>query len=119
MTRVSSSLDRNRAPLSPTDGGGSYGTFHYTIYDPPEGHPVYNRPMPDSNWTNNRLPVPLLDRVLTHWVLCVLSLFSFWGDPLSRPGGVAYGDDIRKTYSNAATGVRACVDCLRPNVHQS
>lgn len=86
VARVSDPLDRNRAPLSPTAGGGSYGTFHYTIYDPPEGHPVYNRPMPDSSWTNN-------------------SLFSFWGDPLSRPGGVAYGDDIQKTYSNAATGV--------------
>mmetsp|Transcript_30133 Transcript_30133/g.90269 ORF Transcript_30133/g.90269 Transcript_30133/m.90269 type:complete len:980 (+) Transcript_30133:3-2942(+) len=83
---VSSTLDRNNAPLSPTDGGGSYGTFHYTIYDPPTGHPVYNKPMPDWTWSNK-------------------SLFSFWGDPLSRPGGVKYDGDINKTYSNPATGV--------------
>lgn len=68
-----SPLDRNNAPASPVaGGGGSYGTFKYTIYEPPAGHPVYNKPMPDWTWTNN-------------------SLFSFWADPLSRPGGVAYG----------------------------
>jgi hypothetical protein len=33
------------------------------------------------------------------------SLFSFWHDPLSRPGGVYYGTDIAKNYSNAGTGV--------------
>ena len=33
-------LDRNNAPLHKTDGGGAYGTFQYTIYDPPSGHPV-------------------------------------------------------------------------------
>ena len=42
--------------------------------------------MPDWTWTNN-------------------SLFSFWGDPLSRPGGLLYKGDINKTYANAATGV--------------
>lgn len=81
-----SGLDRNKAPATPTDGGGSYGTFHYTIYDPPAGHPVYNKPMPDWSWTNN-------------------SYFTFWGDPLSRPAGVKYGSQITKNYSNAGTGV--------------
>ena len=79
-------LDRNRAPLHPTDGGGSYGTFKQTIFDPPKGHPVYNKPMPGWNWSNN-------------------SFFSFWGDPMSRPEGVHYGTDIQKIYSNAGTGV--------------
>jgi hypothetical protein len=76
------------APASPVEGGPApYGTFHYTVYDPPAGHPVYNQPMPDWTWTNH-------------------SLFSFWADPLSRPAGVVYGDgDINKTYANAATGV--------------
>ena len=83
---IASGTDRNRAPDSPTDGGGSCGTFQCSIYDPPKGHPVYNKPMPDWTWTNN-------------------SLFAFWSDPMSRPGGVVYGDAINKTYANAATAV--------------
>ena len=46
-----------------------YGTFKYEIFEPPAGHPVYNKPMPGIGWKNN-------------------SLFSFWADPLSRPAGV-------------------------------
>eukprot|EP00038_Savillea_parva_P031470 m.86905 g.86905 ORF g.86905 m.86905 type:complete len:585 (-) comp9682_c0_seq2:137-1891(-) len=80
-------LDRNQAPASPVaGGGGSYGTFEYTIYSPPDGHPVYNKPMPDWSWTNT-------------------SYFTFWGDLLSRPAGVKYGGQINKTYANAATAV--------------
>jgi hypothetical protein len=37
---IVSDTDRNKAPASPTDGGGSCGTFQCTIYDPPKGHPV-------------------------------------------------------------------------------
>ena len=37
---VSNGLNRNNAPLSPTTGGGSWGTFKYAIFDPPAGHPV-------------------------------------------------------------------------------
>ena len=33
------------------------------------------------------------------------SLFSFWSDPLSRPGGVQYKNDINKTYALPGTGV--------------
>jgi hypothetical protein len=88
------SLDRNFAPSTgchyskphPVCDGGSYGTWKYAIYDPPAGHPVYNKPMPGLGWDNN-------------------SLFSFWHDPFARPGGVHYGNTINKTYSNAGTGV--------------
>ena len=67
-------LDRCKAPHHPVaGGGGSYCSFKYTIFDPPAGHPVYNKPMPDWRWTNN-------------------SLFSFWNDPFSRPSGVKYGE---------------------------
>ena len=35
---------------SPTLGcpecSGSWGTFKYSLFDPPDGHPVYNKPMP-------------------------------------------------------------------------
>jgi hypothetical protein len=84
-----SDLDRNTAPTAggPSSDGKAYGTFKYTVYDPPEGHPVYNKPMPDWTWKNN-------------------SLFSFWNDPLSHaPGGVGYKNDINKTYANAKTAV--------------
>ena len=84
-----SGLDRNQAPTAggPTSDGKAYGTFKYTVYDPPSGHPVYNKPMPDWTWKNN-------------------SLFSFWNDPLSHAvGGVGYKSDINKTYANAATAV--------------
>ena len=66
--------------------GASYGTFKYTIYDPPAGHPVYNKPLPGLGWNNN-------------------SLFSFWGSPFSRAGGVKYGSDIPKMYENPSTAV--------------
>ena len=60
---VSFNLDRGKAPKTGCKSQcSSYGTFKYTIYDPPAGHPVYNRPMPGLGWTNN----PLL---------------SFWGSP--------------------------------------
>ena len=84
-----SALDRNKAPTvgGPTSDGGSYGTFKYTIYDPPAGHPVYNKPMPDWSWRNN-------------------SVFSFWNDLLSHaPGGVGYKNDINKTYANAGASL--------------
>lgn len=84
--QLTNNLNRNNAPLSPTTGSGSWGSFKYQIYDPPAGHPVYNKPMPGWDWKNN-------------------SLFSFWHDPFSRPGGVQYGTDIAKNYSNAGTGV--------------
>ena len=87
--QYSSKLDRNSAPTAggPSSDGKAYGTFKYGIYDPPAGHPVYNKPMPDLGWKNN-------------------SLFSFWNDPLSHAGGgVKYGGDINKTYAEAGTGV--------------
>jgi len=82
---VTHDLDRR---LSPTLGanGSSYGTFKYGIYDPPEGHPVYNKPLPGLGWRNN-------------------SLFSFWRSPFARPGGVSYGGDINTTYGNPSTAV--------------
>ena len=49
------------------------GKFKYQIFDPPSGHPTYNKPMPSLGWRNN-------------------SLFSFWGSPFSRPAGVQYSN---------------------------
>jgi hypothetical protein len=73
---------------SPTLGcpecSGSWGTFKYDIFDPPAGHPVYNKPMPGIGWKNN-------------------SLFSFWNDPLSRPGGVK-SSKLKKDYKEDIAG---------------
>ncbi len=82
------SLGPNRGD-SPTLGcpecSGSWGTFKYSIFDPPDGHPVYNKPMPGIGWKNN-------------------SLFSFWGDPLSRPAGVR-SSNLTKDYKDPAGAV--------------
>jgi len=87
VAKITNGLDRSNAPASPcTDGGANYATFKYTIYDPPAGHPVYNKPMPDWTWTNS-------------------SYFSFWSDVLRRDAGVKYGTSIKKKYSNPGTGV--------------
>ena len=88
-TKVGSvSLGPNRGD-SPTLGcpecSGSYGTFKYGIFDPPAGHPVYNKPMPGIGWKNN-------------------SLFSFWADPLSRPAGVK-SSNLTKDYKDIAGAV--------------
>eukprot|EP01048_Picozoa_sp_COSAG05_P010672 COSAG05_NODE_954_length_6442_cov_451.572915_10_plen_170_part_00 len=69
---------RNRGS-SPTKGCKecrTYGTFKYTVFDPPAGHPTYTKPMPGLGWSNN-------------------SLFSFWGSPFSRPAGVQYSNADR------------------------
>ena len=58
---------------SPTQGcvqcADNYATFQYTIYPPPPDHPVYNKPLPSSLWTNN-------------------SVWDFWGSLFSRPADV-------------------------------
>ena len=82
------SLGPNRGD-SPTLGcpecSGSYGTFKYEIFDPPDGHPVYNKPLNGIGWKNN-------------------SLFSFWADPLSRPAGVQ-SSKLTKDYKDIAGAV--------------
>ena len=64
----------------------AYGTFQYSIFDPPAGHPVYNKPMPGKGWANN-------------------SLFSFWGSPFSRPAGVKAASLKTKALANATGAV--------------
>jgi hypothetical protein len=58
---------------SPTFGcpqcASNYGTFEYTIYPPPPGHPVYNKPLPSSGWPN-------------------ASVWDYWSSIFSRPAGV-------------------------------
>jgi hypothetical protein len=51
-TQVSYKLDRGKSPKQGCRECSTYGTFKYTIYPPPEGHPVYNRPMPGLGWSN-------------------------------------------------------------------
>jgi hypothetical protein len=69
---VAFGLDRGRAPKTGCKSQCStYGTFKYTVMNPPSGHPVYNKPMPGLGWSNN-------------------SLFSFWGSPFARPAGVQF-----------------------------
>eukprot|EP01062_Namystynia_karyoxenos_P011319 TRINITY_DN14045_c0_g1_i2.p1 TRINITY_DN14045_c0_g1~~TRINITY_DN14045_c0_g1_i2.p1 ORF type:complete len:875 (+),score=181.70 TRINITY_DN14045_c0_g1_i2:105-2627(+) len=73
---------------SPTKGClecGTLGTFHYTIYDPPAGHPVYNKPLPGLGWQNN-------------------SLFSYWGSPFSRPAEVET-PGLPRQWAHPETGV--------------
>jgi hypothetical protein len=56
------SFDIDRG-LSPTQGClqcTNYGTFQYSIYNPPACHPVYNQPLPGIGWDNS-------------------SYFTFWG----------------------------------------
>jgi len=62
----------------------NFGTFAYSIFDPPAGHPVYNKPMPGVGWENN-------------------SLFSFWGSPFGRP--VGFPSKGLKKYANPAGAV--------------
>ena len=80
----------NRAD-SPTWGCpqcGSYSSFQYTVYPPPDDHPVYNQPLPGLGWSNT-------------------SLFSFWGSPFSRPAGVLISTSCSENdyhWANASYG---------------
>eukprot|EP00928_Gymnodinium_smaydae_P026730 TRINITY_DN20901_c0_g1_i1.p1 TRINITY_DN20901_c0_g1~~TRINITY_DN20901_c0_g1_i1.p1 ORF type:complete len:912 (+),score=66.56 TRINITY_DN20901_c0_g1_i1:74-2809(+) len=78
-SQVSFGLDRGLSPTMGCEQCSQYGTFKYTIYNPPEGHPVYNKPLPGIGWKNN-------------------SVFSFWRSPFSRPGGFKYNqsDNVPK-----------------------
>ena len=79
---------------SPTKGCGKqcedYGSFKYTIYDPPAGHPVYAEPLPGWGWANN-------------------SVFSFWGSPFARPAGVQFSREggawTNKSWAHPETAV--------------
>jgi len=77
--QITFDLDRGKSPKQGCKQCSTYGTFKTTIYPPPSGHPVYNKPMPGLGWKNN-------------------SLFSFWGSPFSRPAGVQYNatDNVPK-----------------------
>jgi len=83
--------------LSPTWGCSQclqYGTFGYSIYPPPENHPVYNVPLPGIGWPN-------------------ISVFSFWSSPFDRPAGAVIntgcGENdnhwLRVNYSNPTGAV--------------
>lgn len=64
--------NRGNSPTLGCNGcGDSYGTFSmYSVYPPPEGHPVYNVPLPGLGFPN-------------------ASVFSAWPSPFSRAAGVA------------------------------
>jgi hypothetical protein len=70
---VTFGLDRGKSPTQGCKQCGTFGTFKYTIFDPPADHPVYNKPMPSLGWANN-------------------SLFSFWNSVFDRPAGVQYAN---------------------------
>mmetsp|Transcript_6076 Transcript_6076/g.11612 ORF Transcript_6076/g.11612 Transcript_6076/m.11612 type:complete len:955 (+) Transcript_6076:182-3046(+) len=70
VARVSFGPDRGEAPAlshCPQCKLGGFGRFFYDVYDPPEGHPVYNCPV--SFQANN-------------------SYVSYWSDLLDRPAGM-------------------------------
>ena len=77
--QVSFGLNRGSSPTQGCKQCTTYGQFKYGIFTPPDGHPVYNKPLPGIGWKNN-------------------SLFSFWGSPFSRPAGVQYNasDNVPK-----------------------
>ena len=77
--QVSFGLNRGSSPTQGCKQCTTYGQFKYGIFTPPDGHPVYNKPLPGIGWQNN-------------------SLFSFWGSPFSRPAGVQYNasDNVPK-----------------------
>ena len=87
--QISFDLDRGKSPKQGCRQCSTYGTFKTTIYPPPDGHPVYNKPMPGLGWQNN-------------------SLFSFWGSPFSRPAGVQYNstDNVPKLEQPAGAVVQ-------------
>eukprot|EP01065_Artemidia_motanka_P001873 TRINITY_DN10870_c0_g4_i7.p1 TRINITY_DN10870_c0_g4~~TRINITY_DN10870_c0_g4_i7.p1 ORF type:complete len:835 (+),score=316.39 TRINITY_DN10870_c0_g4_i7:49-2553(+) len=78
-------LDRG---LSPTKGCKEclrYGLFEQSIYAFPEGHPVYNKPMPGLGWNNN-------------------SMFSYW-EPLFLRFSKVEGAPLPRQWARPETGV--------------
>ena len=87
IATVSAGPDRGKSPRFGCSQCEHFGSFQYSIYDPPAGHPVYNKPLPGLGWQNN-------------------SLFAQPPNPLARPAGVRYNNDLaNKTYVDASTGV--------------
>eukprot|EP00756_Hemistasia_phaeocysticola_P047054 Hpha_TRINITY_DN20940_c0_g1::TRINITY_DN20940_c0_g1_i1::g.139755::m.139755 len=71
VTEVDFALNRGESPTLGCKQCTTYGSFKYTIYDPPAGHPVYSKPLPSWGWPNNSVP-------------------TFWGSLFSRPAGLLY-----------------------------
>ena len=79
-------INRGDSPTSGCAQCTTLGSFGYTISAYPEGHPVYNAPLPGIGWGNR-------------------SLFTCKGQPdlFTRPAGVWYGGGLNKTYADAST----------------
>ena len=51
--QVSFGLNRGSSPTQGCKQCTTYGQFKYGIFTPPDGHPVYNKPLPGVGWKNN------------------------------------------------------------------
>eukprot|EP01065_Artemidia_motanka_P001869 TRINITY_DN10870_c0_g4_i2.p1 TRINITY_DN10870_c0_g4~~TRINITY_DN10870_c0_g4_i2.p1 ORF type:complete len:847 (+),score=296.66 TRINITY_DN10870_c0_g4_i2:46-2541(+) len=85
VAKVESGPDRGASPTVGCPECEHFGTFQYTVYDPPAGHPVYSKPMPGLGWKNN-------------------SLFSFWASPFQRISGVQ-APPLPREWENPSTGI--------------
>lgn len=83
---VAFDVSRGSSPTHGCSQCGTYGTFQYDIYPAPEGHPVYNQPLPGVGWSNN-------------------SHFSFWGSLFDRSAGFTYRNMSSTAWANPSTGV--------------
>ena len=91
LAAISGSLNRGASPKLGCDQCVDYGTFKYSIYPFPEGHPVYATPdalKGHSDWNN-------------------ASLWSFWGSPFKRSANAKVDPSTwtKKTWATPGTGV--------------
>ena len=85
VAELSWNINRGDSPSWGCPQCTTLGSFGYIISEYPEGHPVYNAPLPGIGWGNH-------------------SLFRAKGNPdlFSRPAGVVYGTGLNKTYVTPA-----------------
>ena len=87
IRRLELGPNRGESPTVGCEQCKHWGTFKYKIYDPPVGHPVYNKPLPGIGWSNN-------------------SYFSPWRSLFERPADINVADGtFPREWKTPSTGV--------------
>ena len=87
VANLSYGQNRGESPTVGCPQCTTYGDYKYTIYDPPAGHPVYNKPIAGMGWSNN-------------------SLYAMFGSPFKRPAEFsAAPGDLPREWADPSTGV--------------
>ena len=91
--------NRGASPTLGCTGCTTYGTFAYSIFPAPANHPVYDKPLPGTGWTNN-------------------SHFTFWGSLFDRSSAAVLSSSCDAHWTRAATWTQPEFGVMQTFHHQ-